>query len=178
MNRVVAGLVCLLLVGVSQGQEFPKPGPEHEMLKKLEGVWEATVKSSFEPGKPPTESKGTATYKMECQGLWLSGDFRGSFGGMPFQGKGLDSYDPGKKKYVGVWVDSMGGPPMISEGTYDKDKKTLTMTSDYPGPDGKPTKFKMVTEYKDNDNFVFTMSAPGPGGKEAVVMTIVYKRKK
>ena len=52
------------------------------------------------------------------------------------------------------------------------------MTSDYPGPDGKPTKFKMVTEYKDNDNFVFTMSAPGPGGKEAVVMTIVYKRKK
>ena len=65
MNRVVAGLVCvLLLVGVSQGQEFPKPGPEHEMLKKLEGVWEATVKSSFEPGKPPTESKGTATYKI------------------------------------------------------------------------------------------------------------------
>src|SRR5262245_31986969 len=50
-------------------QEFPKPGPEHEILKKLVGEWDTTVRF----GKD--ESKGTATYKLECGGLWLVSNF-------------------------------------------------------------------------------------------------------
>jgi hypothetical protein len=115
---------------------------------------------------------------MECGGLWLVGNFQGEFAGQPFQGKSLDTYDAGKKKFVGIWVDSMATTPMIAEGTYDKEKKTLTMTSDYPGPDGKMTKYKSVTEFKDKDTLLFTMSSPGKDGKDQVMMTITYKRKK
>jgi hypothetical protein len=83
-----------------------------------------------------------------------------------------------KKKYVGVWVDSMSASPMVSEGTYDKDGKVLTMTGEGPGPDGKPSKYKMTTEHKDKNTLFWTLYGPGPDGKEAPMFSITYKRKK
>src|SRR5207245_7208577 len=108
----------------------PTPGPEHEALKKLEGSWNAKIKMGT------NESPATATYKMECGGLWLTSDFRGEFDGQKFQGRGVDGYDPEKKKYVSVWVDSMSTRPMLLEGQYDKEKKTMTIRSDDHARDG------------------------------------------
>jgi hypothetical protein len=162
----------VLVAPAAVAQEPPKPGPEHAELKRAEGTWDATVKFGDK------ESKGTMTYKMELGGLWLVSDFKGDFMGTKFEGKGLDTYDPAKKKYVSVWADSMSTMPMIMEGTYDKDKKVLTMTGEGPGPDGKMTKYKTVLEMKDNDTMLFSMSSPGKDGKDQPVMSITYKRKK
>ena len=148
------------------------PGPEHEHLKKLEGTWNAKMKMGDD------ESAATATYKMVCGGMWLMSDFQGSFGDQKFSGHGLDSYDPEKKKYVSVWVDSMSGRPMFLEGTHDKDKKTTTMTGEAMGPDGKMAKHKMVTLMPDDDHMSFTMFILDADGKENKVMTIEYTRKK
>jgi len=178
----VIGVAAFMLLGVPAGAADeppapPKPGPEHDVLKQMEGTWEATVKMAGD-AKDAKESKGTTSSKMELGGLWLVSNHEGEFAGMKFQGKGMDTYDVGKKKYVGVWADSMGTLPMISEGTYDKDKKTLTMTSEYPGPDGKMAKYRMVTEFKSKDSYTMTMSTEGKDGKDSVWMTITYKRKK
>ena len=172
--RIVAGwiVIALLAPAVSAQPPMPKPGPEHERLKRLEGTWEATVRS--EGG----ESKGTMTYKLELGGLWLVSHFKGDFGGQSFEGKGFDGYDPAKKKYVGVWVDTMSLAPLIMEGNFDKEGKVLTQIGEGPGMDGKMTKFKSVTEIKDPDTMVFTMSSPGRDGKEQTMLTISYKRKK
>jgi hypothetical protein len=171
------GVAAFLLVGAPAGaaDEFPappKPGPEHDVLKHVEGTWDCTIK--MEGAK---ESKGTANYKMELGGLWLVGNHEGDIGGMKFHGKGMETYDATKKKYISVWIDSMATTPMISEGTYDKEKKTMTWISDYPGPDGKIAKYQMVTEFKDKDNFVMKMSSGGKEGKDAPMMMITYKRK-
>ncbi len=133
------GLRCiavamLLAVPSVRAQEPAKPGPEHEMLKKHEGTWDTTMTMGG------AESKGVATYKMELGGLWLVSTFEGEIAGTKFSGKGLDSYDANKKKYVGVWVDSMSASPMTLEGTFDKEKKTLTMAGEGPGMDGKTEK--------------------------------------
>jgi hypothetical protein len=169
--RWFCALAVVPFVGsaVSAQPEFPKPGPEHEMLKKMEGTWDTTMKH------PGGESKGTTTYKVDLGGLWLSSALDIDLGGMKFQGRGMDTYDAAKKKYVSVWFDSMGTQPMIFEGTYDKDKKTLTMTGDAPGPDGKPAKWKSVTTYTDADTVNFTMHV---GEVKEPMFTIVYKRKK
>lgn len=159
----------VLLVPAVRAQEGPKPGPEHEALKKLEGTWDATMKYGG------AESKGTMVYKMELGGLWLTSSFEGSFGGAKFSGKGLDSYDAAKKKYVGVWVDSMVTSPLIMEGDYDKEKKAVTLTGDGIGPDGAKTKFKSVTEMKDDDTMHFSMYM---GDAKEPAFTIDYKRKK
>jgi hypothetical protein len=171
--RLVA--VCAVvgwLAPYACSQEPPKPGPEHERLKQAEGTWEATVKMGDQ------ESKGTMTYKMDVGGLWLVSKFEGDFGGMKFQGRGLDSYDAKKKKYVSVWVDSFSTTPMIMEGTYDKEANALTMAGEGPGPEGKPVMFKSVLEHKDPDTMVLNMSSAEKGGKDQPMMTITYKRKK
>ncbi len=154
------------------GQAPPAPGPEHEVLKKLEGTWNAKVKMGT------NESPATATYKMICGGMWLMSDFQGQFADQKFSGQGLDSYDPEKKKYVSVWVDSMSTRPMLLEGTHDKEKKTTTMTGEAPGPDGKLAKHKMVTHMPDDDHMTFTMYIIGDDGQENKIMTIEYTRKK
>jgi hypothetical protein len=165
-------LAAIVAATTATAQEPPAPGPEHEILKRQEGEWTATIKT--DQGETPA----TMSAKLECGGLWLVTDFKGEFFGMKFQGRGLDGYDPEKKKYVSVWVDSMSVRPMTFEGQYDKEKKIMTMTGEGPGPDGKPAKYKNVTRFTDADHQVFTMSIVGPDGAAVTMMTIEYARKK
>ena len=158
---------------VALGQTFPKPGPQHEMIKQGEGTWDAVAKGP-EEGPP---MKGTAVMKMECGGLWLVSEFKMDFAGQAFQGRGLDGYDLDKKKFVSVWVDSMSTAPMFFEGDYDEATKTLTQTAQAKGPDGKPTKFKTVLKIRDKDHHTFQMFIVGVDGKDILMMTIEYSRK-
>jgi hypothetical protein len=167
-------IVCVLgaLAGPAVWAQPPKPAPEMERLKKFEGNWDATIKMG------DMESKATATYKIDLGGMWLVGDFQGEFGGMKFQGKGMDTYDANKKKYVSVWIDSMSSSPLILEGNPDKDGKVMTMTGEGPGENGKPTKLKTTSQWTDKDTVVWTMATLDKDGKDQPMMTITYKRKK
>lgn len=169
LRWVCALVAAVLFVPAAAAQEFPKPGPEHDLLKKMEGNWDLVMKFGG------MESKGAVTYKMDLGGLWLTGNLESEVFGSKFQGKSLDSYDAGKKKYVSVWIDSMSTHPMFMEGTYDKEKKALTMSGEGPGMDGKPTKYKSVSAMPDDNTINFSMYV-GDGKDPA--FTIVYKRKK
>ena len=162
----------LLLSAGARAQEPFKPGPEHELLKKHAGAWDADV--DFAGNK----SKGVMTFKMELGGLFLTSSFKGEFLGQPFEGRGMDTYDPLKKKFVSVWADSMGPSILVMEGTYDKESKSLTYTGEGPGMDGKMTKWKSVSKLVDDDTINFTYFVPDKDGKEQKLMTINYKRKK
>jgi hypothetical protein len=175
----MAAVAAAVLVGSAQGQEMqlPKPGPEHEILKKDVGVWDATVESSMEPGGKPTVTKGVETNTMFDGGLWLVQDFKGEFFGAPFQGHGVTGYDPSKKKYVGTWVDSMTTGLSKIEGTYDPKTKTINSSMESPAPDGSMMKMRSTSEWKDDNSRVSTMYASAGQGKEIVVMKITYKRR-
>jgi hypothetical protein len=56
-SYVCAAAAALLFAPAARAQEPPKPGPEHEILKKMEGDWDLVMK--FGGG----ESKGTVKYK-------------------------------------------------------------------------------------------------------------------
>jgi hypothetical protein len=157
-------------------QEPPavKPGPEHAELKKMEGTWDAVMKMA----EVPAAMKGVATYKMELDGLWLTSEFKMDDPAMKFTGRGLDTYDAARKKYVGIWVDSMSTSPMVMEGTFDEKTKTLTMTGEGPGQDGKPQKFKITTKHVDDDHQNFEMFMVGADGKATSAFTIQYTRRK
>jgi hypothetical protein len=173
IRRVVL-VCCLFVVGWSPTAfAQPGPGPEHAKLKVMEGKWKFVLKSA-----DGNDSKGVMEAKMECGGLWLISDFKTDFGGAPFQGKGLDGYDPAKKKYVSVWVDSMTAAPMFFEGTMDSTGKILTLTSDAPGPEGGPAKWRSVTKFVSDDEHVFEMFLTPKGGNETSIMVVTYKRDK
>ena len=154
---------------------LPVPGPEHALLKNDVGVWDATVEMM---GPQPMTSKGTETNTLMGNGLWLITDFKGDMMNTPFHGHGTSGWDPGKKKYVGTWVDTMSTGLMIFEGTYDPATKSMTSWMEGPDMTGKVTKMKTVTEWPSADKRVFTMYGPGPDGKEAPGMRITYMRRK
>ena len=175
-TRVLRFICCGLVLGALTSAlvaqpPMPKPGPEHDMLKKLEGDWDAAAKFG------DMESKGTATYKMGLGGFWLLLDYKGDFGGMKFEGKGATGYDPNKKKYVSTWVDSMSPSLMTMEGAFDKEGKTYTETGEGIGMDGKPQKMKSTIELKDNDTMLFIMYTVAEG-KDQEMFRINYTRKK
>jgi hypothetical protein len=167
LRALLTALVLLLLLPSSQAQEPPKPGKEHEHLKQLVGTWDAETEFG----------NGTMTYKMGLGGLWLIGDFEGEFGGMKFQGKGLDTYDSATKKYRSVWADSFSTGPRLMEGTWDKDNKVMTMTGEGPAQEGKTARFKSITELKDADTLNFSLFILDKDGKELPMVKITYKRK-
>ncbi len=179
MTRVqtFAVLMTLTLVAFSpltSGAQAPaKPGPQHELLKQIEGTWDAMIKAA-----DGSEMKGSMTAKMECGGLWLLSEFKADFGGQDFHGRGTDGYDADKKKFVSIWVDSMSTAPMIFEGDYDEAAKTFTMTGQGKGMDGKPAKFKSVSKLTDKDHHTFKMFIVGPDDKESLMETHEYSRKK
>ena len=45
--RLVVTALVVLTAGMARAQEPPKPGPEHALLGKMEGVWEAKIKMLF-----------------------------------------------------------------------------------------------------------------------------------
>jgi hypothetical protein len=180
MKKVLAAVVSLSLVALgsslalAQMPPMPQPGPEHEMLKKDVGTWDATVEMFMAPGAPPSVSKGTETVTM-LGGFWQVTEFKSEMMGQPFEGRGAMGYDPAKKKYVGTWVDTMTPAYYTVEGTYDAATKTMTAVMEGPDPSGAVTKTRETTEWKDADTRVFTMYAPD--GK-TVGMRISYKRRK
>ena len=172
----VVSLALALAAPLASAQmpALPQPGPEHELLKKDVGTWDATVEMFMAPGGAPMVSKGTDTVSM-IGGFWQVDDFKSEMMGQPFAGRGATGYDPAKKKYVGTWVDSMTPGYYTVEGTYDAATKTLNATMEGPDQTGAVVKTKQTTAWKDADTRVFTLY--GPDGS-SVTMRITYKRRK
>ena len=171
MTLTVIVVLGLLAAAPLTAQELGvKPGPEHAFLKEGEGIWDATAKSMA------GDSKGELHCKMALNGLWLLEQYKGEAGGVAFEGRGSTSYDPAKKKFVNVWIDSMVPSPMLSEGTYDKAKKTLTLVGTMPLPDGKSMKSNITITYKDANTKVLSLKG-NMDGKEFEMVEITYKRR-
>jgi Protein of unknown function (DUF1579) len=165
-----ASVCVMVFVIAAPAQEPPKPGPEHDKLKYQVGTWDGVAVSN---GK---ESKALMTAKMGIGNMWLIEDFQGEIEGMKFEGHGMTTYDPQKKKYINIWVDSMSTEPMITEGTFQKGN-SLVMKGKMPMPDGKAVDSTVTTMRKDDNNMVLTVEGPGPDGKNMEHIKITFKRR-
>ena len=67
---IVAGVAWSAQAAAQEMPPMPTPGPEHQVLKMDEGVWDAVVEIS-PPGAPAMTSKGVETNVMGCGGLCL-----------------------------------------------------------------------------------------------------------
>ena len=170
--KIVAHVLCLLLcLGSSlAAQEATKPGKEHAFLAEAEGEWSVKIAS------PGGDMTGKCVYKMAHNGIWLTSHLDMKMPEGPFTGQGLDTFDPIKKKFVAIWVDSMSAAPLILDGDRSPDGKKITMTGKGPGPDGKSTDYKTETEYVSKDKHVFKMWMGTTTGDPMMVAT--YERKK
>jgi hypothetical protein len=158
-------------------KKLATPGEPHKLFASLAGSWTTTSKEWMEPGKPPTESTGTAEMKMLLDGRFLYQEYNAQMMGQPFTGIGIDAYDNMTKKYVTAWMDSMGTGIFIMEGTASADGKTITLKGSHPEPDGGRMTHRAVWKIVDDNTQTFDMYGAHKGGKETKMMEIVYTRK-
>jgi len=160
-------------------QKMATPGDAHKKLEPFVGSFTAKVKMWMAPGAPPEESEGTSEAKWALGNRYVEQRFEGAFMKQPFSGIGFTGYDNYKKRYVGVWMDSMGTAMMTTTGTADAAGKKFTSSGKMDDPvQKKTTTMKEVMTLVDNDNHHFEMWGPGPDGKMFKTMEITYTRKK
>lgn len=172
-------LAMLPIAGAEEPQmQLPEPTNEHKLLAHSVGTWDAKVKTWPTPDADPIEWEAVETVKTFGK-FWVVNEFKGSFGGMEYEGRGRTGYDPVAKKYVGTWFDTMSPYMTTMEGTYDEKTNTLTMTTE--GRDcytNKIVKGKVVSTYIDANTMKFEMHGPGTDGKLFKMMQIDYTRQK
>lgn len=152
------------------------PGEPHKQFAALVGSWTTQTKEWMEPGKPPTESTGTAEMKILLDGRFLYQEYRGQMMGQPFTGIGIDAYDNIRKKYVTAWIDTMGTGIFMMEGTASPDGKTITLKGSHPDPGGGQMSHRAIWKLIDDNHQTFDMYGAHQGQKETKMMEITYTR--
>lgn len=148
----------------------PSPGPEHRVFEKDVGEWDARVEVYV--GPVPSASTGRMSTRLACGGLWLVSDYRGDSG---FEGHGMWTWDPQKRKYVGVWADGMTTFVAPGEGTWDP--ATRTMTFHYEAKLGdRLVRWRQTTQTVDDDTQVFRSFMPDTATKEMMKATYTRRR--
>ncbi|MDD5320547.1 MAG: DUF1579 domain-containing protein [Methylococcales bacterium] len=153
------------------------PGEPHKLFASLAGSWTTKTKEWMEPGKPATETTGSAEMKMLLDGRFLYQEYTGQMMGQPFSGIGIDGYDNIRKKYVTAWMDTMGTGFFMMEGTASADGKTITLTGQHPEPGGGYMTHRAIWKIVDSNTQTFDMYGAHHGGKEMKMMEITYTRK-
>ena len=158
-------------------KKLAAPGEPHKLFASLAGSWTTKTKEWMEPGKPPTESTGSAEMKMLLDGRFLQQEYTGKMMGQPFSGIAIDAYDNIRKRYVTAWIDTMGTGIFMMEGTASADGKTITLKGQHDEPGGGHMTHRAVWKILDSNTQTFDMYGNHHGGKEMKMMEITYIRK-
>lgn len=158
-------------------KKLATPGEPHKLFASLAGSWTTTTKEWMEPGKPSTESTGSAEMKMLLDGRFLQQEYNSVMMGQPYSGMGLSAYDNLRKRYVSTWIDSMGTGIFVMEGTASADGKTITLRGQHNEPGGGVMTHRAVWKIADNNTQTFEMYGTHKHGKEMKMMEITYARK-
>lgn len=176
--RLAASLAVILTLALAAGAGAqpirPQPGPEHEILKRDVGTWDATTEMSM-PGLQPMTMTGVETSTLMA-GRWLVTEWTSDMMGQPFEGHGIAGWDPAKKAYVTVWVDSMNAEISHGESTYDPETDSLTGWMEMRDLLGGKSKVKTVEEWPDENTRIVKIF--GPDGGDEPFMTFTYERRK
>jgi hypothetical protein len=115
---------------------------------------------------------------MIMGGRFLQSEVSSEFMGNPFSGFGIDGYDNGLKKHVGVWIDTAGTMMLQFLGECSEGGNVLKTMSEFPDPQsGENRKMKGKVTLVDDDQFTYESWNEGPDGEFFKSMEITYKRK-
>jgi hypothetical protein len=150
-------------------------GPPHEILKQMEGRWEAKVRYWPEPGAEPQTGRGSVMKEMMLGGRFLQTTYKGEWMGESYLGIGFEGYDNIKEKYVSIWMDSMSTMVYFSEGTVDESGKVWTYYGEYTDPVTKKLKTnKSVLTIRSLSMHTMETYEQKEDGEWIKVMEIIY----
>ncbi len=151
----------------------------HYQLGLLEGEWQGTTKTWFEPDQLGDESPMQGTMKPILDGRFMLYQYEGSLGGKTFEGIAIIGFSISNDKFQMAWVDSfhMGTGIMFSEGK--KPDKLFSVLGNYGGGEmPEPWGWRSEIELKDKDSMIITAYNITPTGEESKATETLYTRKK
>jgi hypothetical protein len=159
-------------------QRAATPAEGHKRLEPLIGTFDAKVRSTVDPSRPPEDSVGTSINSWVLGGRYVEQEFDGEFMGEPYRGIGYTGYDNVQKKYVSLWMDTAGTGMMFLTSAPDKSGKTISGSARIWDPlSEKPLPVESKIVITDNDHHSFELWAKAPNGKMIKLMDIQYTRK-
>lgn len=99
--------------------------PSADFFQKMEGEW--TVRGTFGDKQ---EIHGTEVVEKRMDGRWLVLEHRLDYGGKPYRGFCLMTFDPEKKTYTGTWMDESSPKPGAFQGTAEGRTLSFRTTGD------------------------------------------------
>jgi hypothetical protein len=103
------------------GMAMPKPPAELSQLSFFDGSWTCSGEMKMDPSSPPEKTASAVKAHSGLGGFWQVGTVTMT---KPhaFEGMFHTTYDPGQKKFVMVWVDSMGAYSQGTSSGWEGDK--------------------------------------------------------
>ncbi len=155
--------------------EHMQPGEQHAGLAKMVGEWDCDVQILMEPGAPMTGTPGKSRIETIMDGRFLTENFSGNFGGMPFRGLGLIGYDNGTKKFSTAWVDNMGTSMQRLTGEGEAGSAIVWRGDRYDPMTGNTVAVRAIMKHVGDDEMVYE-NFETVDGVETLTMKIGYKR--
>ena len=141
--------------------QLATPGEPHKHLQQMAGNYKTIatwmipgVSQTAAPGE--TTDEGTARFYPILGGRFVVQEFKSKYSGVPMEGFGVMGYDNAQRKFIGVWMDTMGTGMLRTEGTLDEKTGVVTETGTMQTPAGA-MKFKMTTKPTEK-GFIFTLA--------------------
>ena len=155
------------------GEQLATPNENHLFLKKLTGDW-VTTSSIMEMD----EELGVAKNEMIFGDRFLESSYGGAFAGVKYTGRMTIGYDNYKKKFVAVFIDTLGTSMRTAEGMLDHSKTTLylwgTMDEWMTDEHDKPVMYRY--DIIDHDHFDLEIHDLGMAPRDTKVITVNYTR--
>jgi hypothetical protein len=147
---------------------MPRPGPEHDNLKRLTGKWPGPETMMPSPWSPQQQERHCRIDARMLDGFFVISDYEQRAGDqVTFRGHGVYGWDPEAEEYLMYWFDSMGGAGGVARGHLDGNRRTFQNTS----PMGQHRYRYTFGE----DETVFEMAMSNDGKKWNVPMEGRYK---
>lgn len=158
--------------------KYATPGPQHEILMKREGTWDAAMKHWMMADGQPMENTGQAFARPLMDGRYLLHEFKSSMpDGSDFFGAMVMGYDLIGKRYESFWIDTGGTGFSHFIGKGGGSDNEIVMKGTMPDPlMGKHVDVKIVERIISDDEYVMEMYQPGMDGKLFKSMEITYTR--
>jgi len=159
------------------------PGPEHELLKRIEGEFDATYRLWGTPGSAPTVFYSETKNRMILGGRFLESYSKVTEGMFRVESMSYVGFDRRHKKFTTIGMDTFGTYYITAEGTFDEEKSAIVFSGTDEDPvTGITQEFDIILKIISDDEYIseviFKDDVMSQGTGAFRMVEIVSKRKK